>query len=140
MRTRCGCLRKFWLCILLSCLPASALEADAIGPDPLHRDLGAHGRQLAEEAVQFALETLASQRTYRWHDSIDGASGMVRPLRTFRIKTGHYCREYSEVIQGPERFRSARRVACRDNNGIWVRAHDQSDLESILPLIERMPQ
>ncbi len=67
-----------------------------------------------------ALETAASGEIHRWQDGINGISGTVRPVRTFRISTGHYCREYTEVIYRLDEPISDQRIACRDDGGIWI--------------------
>ena len=111
---------QFWLCILLSCFSTPATGADSIHPDPLYRNLNDHSRLIAERELQMALETAASGQIHRWQDGINGTSGTVRPVRTFRISTGHYCREYTEVIYRLDEPISDQRIACRDDGGIWI--------------------
>ena len=73
---------------------------------------------VARQAVQTALETQGSDQSYRWSHGND-SSGAVTPIRTFRIKTGHYCREYSETITKGPQPASTVRTACRSSEGRW---------------------
>ena len=53
-----------------------------------------------------------------------GANGVavrVTPLRTFKIKSGHYCRAYREVVSVGTVESSDLRQACRKTGGTWVR-------------------
>ena len=120
MSSRSGRPSTLWFCARLSCFAATASRADATHPDPLYRDLDVHSRVLAEEAVQLALEKVVRKRTHQWHDGASGSFGMVTPQRTFRIKSGQYCREYTEVVYSSGGPNSGVRVACRDDEGTWI--------------------
>ena len=65
---------------------------------PIYAPLSELERVLAQEALQKALESVASQRLYRWENHDSGISGFVTPLRTFKIQTGHYCRQFMEAV------------------------------------------
>ena len=88
------------------------------GVDPLYEGLDGGALKSARNAVQSALESLRSRTTYKWQDTA-GSGGSVTPTRTFRIATGHYCREYTEIVSTPAGVVSATRIACRDADGIW---------------------
>ncbi len=78
----------------------------------------AQGR--ADDTIQQALETLVSGKVARWQDPASGAKGSVQPLRTFKIRSGHFCRQFEEVVsRGMEQ---AIRVgtACRNDRGRWI--------------------
>ena len=75
---------------------------------------------MARSAVQQALETRPGNQGYVW-ESEAGSSGEITPLRTFRIKTGHYCRDYQEEVAAANGRTSENRTACRDGEGIWRR-------------------
>ena len=110
-----------WL-ILLFLVGCATLEQESAQQkdiaDPLYEDLDHGALQNARNALQLALESLRSRATYKWQDST-GSNGSVTPTRTFRIATGHYCREYTEVVSGPTGMASTIRVACRNADGIW---------------------
>ena len=105
--------------LLVGCAPleqGSAQQRD--NADPLYKGLDGGALQSARNALQSALESMRSRATYKWQDSA-GSGGSVTPKRTFRIATGHYCREYTEVVSGPAGMASTTRIACRDADGIW---------------------
>lgn len=87
--------------------------------DPLHDSLDQLALSRAKVALQDAMETLKSGMTYNWEDGSSGSYGSITPLRTFRIKTGHFCREYREKVARGNAVVSASRIACRDTDGIW---------------------
>lgn len=87
--------------------------------DPIYQGLDNGAVLRAQSALQFSLEKLSSRDTHRWDDAVSGSSGTITPLRTFRIKTGHYCREYRERISSVDRVVAVTRVACRDTDGVW---------------------
>jgi surface antigen len=101
-------------------LPA-APEAIAGGPDGLpfaYRDLAAEDIAIAAAAVQNALEELMSRDSRRWRNG--SSSGVVTPLRTFRISDGRYCRDYLEVVlAGGQEPVYGRSTACRSADGLW---------------------
>ena len=92
--------------------------AQEAAQDTLYDGLSAEAALAARQAVQTALETRRSEDTYRWRLG-NGGSGSVTPLRTFRIKTGHFCRDYSETIANSPQPVSAMRTACRGDQGTW---------------------
>lgn len=71
-----------------------------------------------EQALQYALESLTSgiPATSR----IGEATITVKPTRTWKSVSGHYCRQYeltiTEADAAPERNEGIR---CRDGDGIW---------------------
>ena len=71
-------------------------------------------------ALQEALESLPSNQTKRWAVADGSASGFVTPLRTFRIETGHYCREFLETLSNGQDFTTIQAVACRSDDGRWL--------------------
>jgi surface antigen len=95
--------------------PGSSQEA---ARDTFYDGLSTEEAAIARQAVQEALETRLSDDTYRWVYG-NGSSGSVTPLRTFRIKTGHYCRDFAETIAKESQPVSAVRTACRGSQGTW---------------------
>lgn len=94
-------------------------------PPDLYQGMAPAERQLAEDNRQVALETLPSDQPRHWSGSGSGPSGFVIPLRTFKITTGHYCREYMEAIIVGGFSRSQVAVACRDGDAGWVKVEPQ---------------
>lgn len=76
-------------------------------------------RQLLATTVQDALETKVSGEVVQigqqgsWSDALT-------PIKTYRSKSGHWCRQYlRETVFGEYRL-AIRGTACRDQNGIWT--------------------
>ena len=86
----------------------------------LYEGLSAADRALAEENLQAALETHESQARISWRRADGSWGGTVMPVRTFRIESGIYCREFIEDIILPGAARSATFTACRDTGGTWI--------------------
>lgn len=79
-------------------------------------------REMIEAAVSVALESHVSGQPARWHNPDSGSNGSVEPLRTFKISTGQWCREYAHAldIRGwQERRETLRAIACREAGGTW---------------------
>ena len=109
-----------WLAafVLASCATEAPRPSQEAAPDTFYDGLSAEEAAVARQAVQEALETRLSDDTFAWTYG-NGGSGSVTPLRTFRINTGHYCRDYAETIaRGSERV-STLRTACRGSQGTW---------------------
>jgi surface antigen len=104
-----------WLLSLANCVSGDA----QIVPEPLYERLGPAGVDTAYHKVQEVLETGRSREAYRWRDAADDSSGTITPLRTFRIASGAYCREFHEAVVIDGTTHSDLRVACRDDLGIW---------------------
>jgi surface antigen len=79
-------------------------------------------QEMIEAAVAVALETHVSGQPARWHNPDSGSKGSVEPLRTFKISTGQWCREYAQAtdLRGwQERRVTLRAIACREAGGHW---------------------
>lgn len=91
-----------------------------VRPDWLYDNLSVGEIVVAQTAMQQALESRGSNEGHGW-ESVGGSSGVITPLRTFRITTGHYCRDYLEAVTAPSGNASEMRTACRDSEGTWRR-------------------
>lgn len=100
-------------------LPGATRGATGAPPESLYRGLDEADVALARATVQDALETALSRRTRTWINETSGHSGSVRPLRTFRIADGRYCRQYREYVTSDDGRAVAVRIACRDRDGVW---------------------
>ncbi len=79
-------------------------------------------QEMIEAAVTVALETHVSGQPALWSNPDSGSKGSVEPLRTFKISTGQWCREYSHAIDlrgWQERRVTLRAIACREAGGHW---------------------
>lgn len=96
------------------------LPALAYG-NPLYASLAEEDRARAAATVQEALENLPSQATGRWTNPASGSSGFVTPQRTFKIKSGTFCREYQEAVVTAAGAETRLFTACRrPADGVWV--------------------
>ncbi len=79
-----------------------------------------------QQAVQQALTKLVSGKKLNWEWG-QGISGFVEPVRTFKNRSGNYCREYREetVLQGT--LISSKGIACIGGDKIW------QNIYSIIP-------
>lgn len=104
-----------WAAVAFLPVSATALE-------PLYTELSAFETALARVALQDTLEHMPSRQIGRWSVTDGSARGSITPLRTFKIKSGHYCREFREVVESTAKgTRSADHIACRNGAGKWVR-------------------
>ena len=77
-------------------------------------------RQLAELVMQETLESRRSGDLRLWRNDVTGSSGAFMPLRTFKIKTGHFCRDYRETAVADSKMASRDLTACRNRDGVWT--------------------
>lgn len=92
--------------------------------DPIYEGLDEQGRDAAQSAVQSALERYGSDVTYRWRSAQTPLSGRITPLRTFKIASGHYCRDFEEILITTSGVRLETQTACRDDGGRWLKVSD----------------
>lgn len=104
-----------------ACRSPAPEESERVNPGaPAYGGLDPIAREAAENALQETLEILPSESTRRWKVDSTGISGSVTPLRTFRIKTGHFCREFQESIARYGEVATRIEVACRKPEGGWI--------------------
>ncbi|HKY93806.1 MAG TPA: hypothetical protein VJL84_00820 [Kiloniellales bacterium] len=88
---------------------------------PLYLLLDDADRALAVAAVQEALEHRQSGESEAWRGTVAGVSGTVTPQRTFRIGSGHWCREFQEAVVLPGQAEIRLLTACRSqDDGRWI--------------------
>jgi surface antigen len=73
----------------------------------------------AAGALQRALEKSASGATVAWHNPDTGSRVEVTPVRTFRVKSGQYCRQFDRVAFLDGVASADQGIACRDDEGNW---------------------
>lgn len=124
---RVTAVRAGWLCgpafSLLTVLVIAGCAINSPAPSgpraPLHVQMNDRDRQLADAAVQRALESSASGSRVDWHNEHSGNRGSVSPLRTYRSRSGHFCREYEENLRVGRQAARYRDTACRAQAGDW---------------------
>jgi hypothetical protein len=71
-----------------------------------------------EEPIQYALENLTSGVSTS--SQVRGTEVMIRPVRTWKSVSGHYCRRYEISIAEPGApVFMGERTRCRETNGGW---------------------
>ncbi len=79
------------------------------------------GQRALETALQDALETKASGAEVSFASGQADIQGRISPTRTYRSRTGHWCREFSEVIESGGVREHRHGLACREDSGGWQR-------------------
>lgn len=74
---------------------------------------------LAEATLRRALETQVSGTPVSWENPDSGASGTVKPTRTFKNQSDQFCREYERVETNSARTETISGIACRGEDGQW---------------------
>lgn len=75
-------------------------------------------RSVMASTLSKTLETMASGKTVSWQAAETGGRGAITPIRTYRSKSGHWCREYRVLVEAGGR-RSWRGLACRTGKNRW---------------------
>lgn len=80
---------------------------------------------LADRAVQDALEHALSGAAVSLSDPQLASTVSIKPTRTYRSETKHWCREFEEnlVVNGEKVTRYG--LACRETDGGWRRVETQ---------------
>lgn len=86
--------------------------------------LQAEEQRLLSAAVAQALEQTASGGKLAWDSPGTGAYGEVTPVRTYRSKSNHWCREYLAVKIADGSEETIRAIACREADGSWALAEE----------------
>ena len=79
------------------------------------------GQKALEAALQDALETKASGTEVSFASGEADIHGSISPTRTYRSRTGHWCREFSEIVESGGVREHRRGLACREDKGGWQR-------------------
>lgn len=74
---------------------------------------------IAEATLKRALESQVSGTPVRWDNPDSGATGTVKPIRTFKNHNDQFCREYERVETTGGRTESVSGIACRSDDGAW---------------------
>lgn len=88
----------------------------------------ANDMSMLATAVQDVLETKQSGAEAVFENASTGFSVRIEPRRTWKSASGHWCREFSEKFDTSVERQPVISIACRDENGAWVRT--QSELRA----------
>ena len=103
------------LALALLAAPAPSARAQAPTPAPASDRLPVPD---IERVVQYALENVVSGT--RVTEIVRGVEVAVRPIRTWKSVSGHYCRRYEITVVAPgEPPDQTTRTRCRDSDAIW---------------------
>lgn len=95
-----------------------ALAGALIGGE-IGKTMDEHDRMMAEKSSQQALEYSPSGTSIEWHNPDSGNHGMITPTKTYKGRSGGYCREFTqEIVVGGEKKKAYGR-ACRQPDGAW---------------------
>jgi len=116
--------RRHRLLLLLSVgfglvLGAAARGETGAGP-AFYQKLARSDVALAWAAFQDVLESHLSRQSGTWANGATGNEGSVTPLRTYRIASGSYCRDYRERVTKSGRAIAHSGTACRNPDGVWI--------------------
>jgi len=84
--------------------------------------LEAADQRILSDTIEQALERAASGEAVAWHNPDSGSYGEVVPVRTYRSKSNHWCREYLASKVTGDIEEKTRAIACRAGDGDWVKA------------------
>ncbi|MFQ5466962.1 MAG: RT0821/Lpp0805 family surface protein [Kiloniellaceae bacterium] len=79
-------------------------------------------QRLIERTLALALEKYTSGTPAQWSNPATSSSGEIKPVRTFRVASGQWCREYvseARLRYDGEAYETHRAVACREADGTW---------------------
>lgn len=109
----------FFMCILaaVACSPVDPTRDTDTAP--LYTEMTPEDVRTANQVVQNALENVLSGTVLSWQNPVSGHSGSVKPVRTFRSKSGLYCRDYDETLSIGDRTETYTDAACRGADGQW---------------------
>tara|TARA_B100000686_G_scaffold351884_1_gene452026 strand:- start:59 stop:535 length:477 start_codon:yes stop_codon:yes gene_type:complete len=72
-----------------------------------------------QKTTQYALESNKSGKTSKWSNPDSGNSGSITPIRTRRLASNTFCREYQQTITVGNKTEQAYGTACRQPDGSW---------------------
>ena len=87
--------------------------------EPLYLEMTEADVELANAALDRALESNASGTAATWRNRMSGNFGEVLPLRSFRRSDGIYCRDYRETVVVGGDSEAWTDTACREGAAYW---------------------
>jgi surface antigen len=118
-------LRAIYVAIGLLLTFATAATARGQAPNAPYGGLSDGDAALAHDTLQKTLEFRRSGDTAKWRNVETGTSGTITPLRTFRIASGAFCREFRETLVVADSPIERTDTACRRPDDVWLRVERQ---------------
>lgn len=121
---------RFALAAAIALALVGGLAGYMAGEYRLRNELAAVAARKAEDqrmlaaAIEQALERSASGQSVEWRNPDSGVHGQVVPVRTYRSKSNHWCREYLASKVSDDVEEKTRAIACRASNGGWVKVEE----------------
>lgn len=81
-------------------------------------------RAAYDQTAQKGLNESNDGEVVAWRNPETGNSGIFRPLRSFYLADGRYCRQYRATVSFEKNVRSGAGMACRQGNGQWAVVSD----------------
>ena len=122
---------RFALAAAIALLLVGGLAGYLAGDYRLRGELEAIAARNAEDqrllalAINQALESTPSGGKVAWQNPDSGVHGEVVPVRTYRSKSNHWCREYLASKVTGDLEQKTRAIACRAADGAWVKVEDR---------------
>jgi surface antigen len=77
-----------------------------------------------DQTAQKGLNESNDGEVVNWRNPETGNSGIFRPVRSFYLADGRYCRQYRATVSFEKNVRSGAGMACRQDNGQWAVVSD----------------
>jgi len=81
-------------------------------------------RAAYEQTAQKGLSESGDGEVVEWQNAETGNSGIFRPIRSFRLGDGRYCRQYRATVSFDKTVRSGAGMACHHGDGQWAVVSD----------------
>ncbi len=81
-------------------------------------------RAAYDQTAQKGLNESNDGEIVDWQNPETGHSGIFRPVRSFRLADGRFCRQYRTTVSFKKNVRSGVGMACRQGNGQWAVVSD----------------
>jgi len=81
-------------------------------------------RAAYDQTAQKGLSESKDGEVVAWRNPETGHSGIFRPVRSFYLADGRYCRQYRATVSFEKNVRSGAGMACRQGNGQWAVVSD----------------
>lgn len=127
-RQRGNFMQRYAIAAAIGFVLAGGLAGYLLGEFRAREGLAALAEREAEDerilsaTIEQALETSTSGESVAWRNPDSGSYGEVVPVRTYRSKSNHWCREYLASKVTGDIEEKTRAIACRAGNGDWVKA------------------
>lgn len=106
------------LVVLSTCALATG-NGQTASMDP-RRNMTSDDRHIASVTMQIAMERRADNQASTWTNGLSGNHGAVVPRRTYRSRSGDYCRRFDETVTVAGVTANFERTACRGGDGRWT--------------------